>query len=257
MPSFLTTGAKEAKNSQSLVGRQNATKPHGLRGMLKNPYVFLTCVFVSLGCMMYGYDQGVMSPILVMENFMNKFPGLMSSTTQGWLVSALELGAWAGALFNGWLSDAISRKYSMMVAVLIFTLGTGLQSGAQSPAYFFAGRIIGGFGIGMFSMVIPLYQAEIAPPELRGSLVSLQQLSITIGTTIAFWLDFGFSYVGGTKCDPEGIANPYNTPTGAYNYEQNHSHPCTGQTDVAWRVPLALQLIPAWTCKFDFLSQPS
>lgn len=241
----ILAGAKEAKNSQSLVARNNASKPHGIKGMIKNPYVFMTCVFASLGCMMYGYDQGVMGPILVLESFKNKFPGLMSSTIQGWLVAALELGAWAGALFNGWLADKISRKYSMMVAVLIFTLGTGLQSGAQSPAYFFAGRIIGGFGIGMFSMVIPLYQAEIAPPELRGSLVSLQQLSITIGTTIAFWLDFGFSFVGSNKCHPEGIANPY-LPDGTYNYKQNHGHPCTGQKDSSWRVPLALQLIPAW-----------
>jgi len=74
----------------------------------------------------------------------------------------------------------------MLVAVVIFTLGTGFQTGAQNPAMLFAGRVIGGIGIGMFSMVIPLYQAEIAPPELRGSLVSLQQLSITIGTCISF-----------------------------------------------------------------------
>ncbi|EEA19696.1 hypothetical protein TMatcc_009840 [Talaromyces marneffei ATCC 18224] len=252
---FEKTKAKEAKTSQSLVGRQNASKPHGLAGMLKNPYVALTCVFVSLGCMMYGYDQGVMGPILVMENFMNHFPGLMSSNIQGWLVSALELGAWAGALFNGYLSDAISRKYSMMFAVLVFTLGTGLQSGAQSPAYFFVGRIIGGFGIGMFSMVIPLYQAEIAPPELRGSLVSLQQLSITIGTTIAFWLDFGFSYIGSTHCNPEGIADPYDSK-GNYNYDQNSGHTCTGQKTVSWRVPLALQLIPAWVLFFGLFFFP-
>lgn len=186
-----------------------------------------------------------MSPILIMENFENEFPTLTGASLQGWLVSALELGAWFGALLNGYVSDKISRKYSMMVAVIIFSLGTGLQTGAQSPAYFFAGRIIGGIGIGMFSMVIPLYQAEIAPPELRGSLVSLQQLSITIGTTIAFWLDFGFSYVGSNKCKPEGIANPY-LSDGSYDAAGNHGHPCTGQREVAWRVPLALQLIPAW-----------
>jgi MFS family permease len=139
--------------SQSVVGRANAEKPHGLAGMLKNPYVFMTCAFASLGCIMYGYDQGVMGPVLVMENFKNHFPDLMGSTIQGWLVSALELGAWAGALFNGYLADRISRKYSMMVAVVIFTLGSGLQAGAQTPAYFFAGRIIGGVGIGMFSHV--------------------------------------------------------------------------------------------------------
>lgn len=190
-----------------------------------------------------------MSPILVMENFENQFPSLTGSSLQGWLVSALELGAWFGALLNGYVADKISRKYSMMVAVLIFTLGTGLQTGARSPAYFFAGRIIGGVGIGMFSMVIPLYQAEIAPPELRGSLVSLQQLSITVGTTIAFWLDFGFSFVGGNKCNPEGITNPY-LADGTYNAAGNHGHHCKGQKDIAWRVPLALQLIPAWIRKF-------
>jgi len=135
--------------SQSVVGRNNAEKQHGLMGMLANPYVFMTCLFASLGCMMYGYDQGVMGSILVMENFQAHFPTLTGSTIQGWLVSSLELGAWAGALFNGYLADKISRKYSMLVAVIIFTLGTGLQTGAQNPAMLFAGRAVGGIGIGM------------------------------------------------------------------------------------------------------------
>ncbi|KAJ6155549.1 hypothetical protein N7470_006115 [Penicillium chermesinum] len=241
--------------SQSVVGRANAEKAHGLMGMLKNPYVFLTCCFASLGCIMYGYDQGVMGPILVMENFQNHFPYFEGSTIQGWLVSALELGAWLGALINGILADRISRKYAMMVAVVIFTLGTGLQAGAQNPAYFFAGRIIGGVGIGMFSMVIPLYQAEIAPPELRGSLVSLQQLSITIGTAISFWLDYGMQYVGGVHCNPEGIDNPF-LKSGTYNAAQNHGHTCLGQKTIAWRLPLALQIIPAWILFFGMFWFP-
>jgi MFS family permease len=241
--------------SQSVVGRTNAEKPHGLKGFVSNPYVFFTCLFASLGCIMYGYDQGVMSPILVMENFENHFPLFMGSTIQGWLVAALELGAWAGALINGVLADRISRKYAMMVAVIIFTLGTGLQAGAQTPAYFFAGRIIGGIGIGMFSMVIPLYQAEIAPPELRGSLVSLQQLSITVGTAVAFWLDYGMQFVGGVTCNPEGIDNPY-LVSGTYNAAQNHGHTCLGQKTIAWRLPLALQIIPAWILFFGLFFFP-
>ncbi|KAJ5280402.1 Major facilitator superfamily domain general substrate transporter [Penicillium angulare] len=241
--------------SQSVVGRHSAEKAHGLAGMLKNPYVFMTCCFASLGCIMYGYDQGVMGPILVMENFENHFPTLMGANLQGWLVSALELGAWAGALINGVLADRISRKYAMMVAVVIFTLGTGLQAGAQNPNYFFAGRIIGGVGIGMFSMVIPLYQAEIAPPELRGSLVSLQQLSITIGTCISFWLDYGMQFVGGNTCNPEGIANPY-LADGTLNVAITHSHTCLGQKTIAWRLPLALQIIPAWILFFGMFYFP-
>ncbi|EKV10673.1 Major facilitator superfamily domain, general substrate transporter [Penicillium digitatum] len=190
-----------------------------------------------------------------MENFENHFPTFKGSTIQGWLVSALELGAWAGALINGILADRISRKYAMMVAVIIFTLGTGLQAGAQNPAYFFAGRIIGGLGIGMFSMVIPLYQAEIAPPELRGSLVSLQQLSITVGTAISFWLDYGMQFVGGNTCQPEGISNPY-LSDGKYNAAQNHGHTCLGQKTIAWRLPLALQIIPAWILFFGLFFFP-
>ena len=205
---------------------------------------------------MYGYDQGVMGSILVMQNFQAHFPTLTGSNLQGWLVSALELGAWAGALFNGYLADRISRKYSMLVAVIIFTIGTGLQTGAQNPAMLFAGRVIGGIGIGMFSMVIPLYQAEIAPPELRGSLVSLQQLSITIGTCISFWLDYGMHFVGGSDCKPAGIANPYESDGTTFNAALAHGHTCLGEKAVSWRVPLALQLIPAVRNTYSPISYP-
>ncbi|TVY85164.1 MFS glucose transporter mfs1 [Lachnellula suecica] len=247
----------EAAVSQSVVARNNVAKKQGIMGMLANPYVFMTCCFASLGCMMYGYDQGVMGSILVMENFEAHFPTLTGSTIQGWLVSCLELGAWAGALFNGYLADKISRKYSMLVAVIIFTLGTAFQTGAQNPAMLFAGRTIGGIGIGMFSMVIPLYQAEIAPPELRGSLVSLQQLSITIGTCISFWLDYGMHFAGGSDCDPAGVPNNgFNPTTGDFDYTLAHGHTCLGEKAVSWRVPLALQLIPAWILFFGMFFLP-
>jgi MFS family permease len=240
---------KSALHSQSIVGRANENKQHGIVGMLHNPYVFMTCLFASLGCMMYGYDQGVMGSILVMQNFQAHFPTLTESGLQGWLVSSLELGAWAGALFNGYLADRISRKYSMLVAVVIFTLGTGLQTGAQNPGMLFAGRVIGGIGIGMFSMVIPLYQAEIAPPELRGSLVSLQQLSITIGTCISFWLDYGMHFVGGSDCKPAGV-------TGDFSPFTAHGNTCLGEKTISWRLPLALQLIPAWILFFGMFFLP-
>ncbi|KAH8685478.1 sugar transporter [Tricladium varicosporioides] len=256
MVAILAKKVAEAKVSQSVVGRNNAEKKHGLMGMLANPYVFMTCLFASLGCMMYGYDQGVMGSILVMQNFEAHFPSLTGSTIQGWLVAALELGAWAGALLNGYLADRISRKYSMLVAVVIFTVGTGLQTGAQNPAMLFAGRVVGGIGIGMFSMVIPLYQAEIAPPELRGSLVSLQQLSITIGTCIAFWLDYGMHFVGGSDCKPAGVANGAMDSDGTFLPYAAHGHTCLGEKTLSWRLPLALQLIPAWILFFGMFFLP-
>lgn len=247
-----------AAQSQSVVGRTNAGKATGLVGIFKNPYVAACASFASIGCIMYGYDQGVMSSVLVMENFQAHFPRLTdanSSSIQGWLVSTLELGAWFGALFCGWLADKISRKYAMMVAVIWFTLGTGLQVGAQNEGYLFAGRAIGGIGIGMFSMVIPLYQAEIAPPELRGTLVSIQQLSITIGTCISFWLDYGFHFIGGTHCNPEGIDNAYDAD-GTFLPDIAAGHTCTGEKAVSWRIPLALQIIPAWILFFGMFFLP-
>lgn len=99
------------------------------------------------------------------------------------------------------------------------------------------------------TQVIPLYQAEIAPPELRGSLVSLQQLSITIGTCIAFWLDYGFHFIGGTSCNPEGVSGDFDAYTA-------HGHTCLGEKAISWRVPLALQLIPAWILFFGMFLLP-
>jgi MFS family permease len=157
-----------AKVSQSVVGRARAKQRRGLLGMMDNPYVFMTCAFASIGCIMYGYDQGVMSSVLVMQNFEAEFPDLMGDTIQGWLVAALELGAWAGALICGPLSDRISRKYSMLVAVIIFTVGTCLQAAAKTGSMLFGGRVVGGVGIGMFSVGLaasyPLSSWSRCPP---------------------------------------------------------------------------------------------
>lgn len=105
-------------------------------------------------------------------------------------------------------------------------------------------------------MVIPLYQAEIAPPELRGSLVSLQQLSITIGTCVAFWLDYGMHFVGGSNCDPAGVPNNGYGSDGKFSPSLAHGHNCTGEEAISWRVPLALQLIPAWILFFGMFFLP-
>lgn len=75
-----------------------------------------------------------------------------------------------------------------------------------------------GMGVGSLSMVVPMYNAEIAPPEVRGALVGLQQLSITLGIMVSFWIDYGCNYIGGTG---------------------------DGQHQAAWLLPLSLQVVPA------------
>jgi MFS family permease len=145
-----------------------------------------------------------------------------NSSKQGWLVSILELGAWFGTMYSGFLAEILSRKYAILVNVAIFIIGVIVQCTASvgdvGHNAILGGRFITGMGVGSLSMIVPMYNAEIAPPEVRGALVGLQQLSITLGIMISFWIDYGTNYIGGTG---------------------------SSQKEAAWLLPLALQLAPA------------
>ncbi|KFY54942.1 hypothetical protein V496_07136 [Pseudogymnoascus sp. VKM F-4515 (FW-2607)] len=194
---------------------------------------------------MYGTDQGILSNLLTGQNFGSKFPSVYSDPVlKGWVVSCLQLGAWLGALANGPLANAISRKYSLTVAAFLFTLGSAICAGAQNVVYLFTGRIIAGFAVGQISHVVPLYMAEISPSEFRGALVSLQQLGITAGIMVSYWLCYGTSFAGGQACNANESA-PFGD-SGAWSpYTDVPEGGCTGQTELAWRLPLALQVAPA------------
>lgn len=83
----------------------------------------------------------------------------------------IELGAFFGALNQGWIADKYSRKYSIIIAVVIFIVGSVLQTAAVNFNMLVVARLVGGIGIGMLSMVTPVYISEIAPPEIRGVLL--------------------------------------------------------------------------------------
>ncbi|KAL3440968.1 general substrate transporter [Aspergillus insuetus] len=193
--------------------------PAGFKGLVQNPFIFFQACVASIGGLLFGYDQGVISGVQVMTNFKSQFPQLASNTTlQGWMVSVLTLGAMFGALLNGPIADTFSRRWSILYANLVFLLGSAIQAGAVTIPMLFVGRFIAGVAVGMLSMVVPLYLSEVAPPNLRGSLVALQQLAITLGIMIAFWLDYGTQHIGGTG---------------------------EGQSPAAWRFPLAFQCVPS------------
>src|SRR5690606_26599484 len=134
------------------------------------------------------------------------------------------LGAWVGTLYSPILAEKLSRKYTILINVVIFVIGVIVQVLATTSHYpvasqfILGGRFVTGMGVGSLSMTVPMYNAEVAPPELRGSLVGLQQLAITFGIIVSFWIDYGTNYIGGTG---------------------------DGQKDAAWVLPLALQLVPA------------
>lgn len=141
--------------------------PPGLRGLAANPFVVLCAACSTLGGLLFGYDQGVVSVILVMDQFLTEFPRIDegnpgSGFAKGLLTAMIELGALIGAFNQGWIADKISRRYSILVAVAIFTLGSVLQTAAYGYPMLTVARLIGGVGIGMLSMVAPLYISEIS-----------------------------------------------------------------------------------------------
>jgi len=134
----------------------------------------------------------------------------------------------------------------MLVAVVIFVIGSSIQASAVSIAMLFVGRAITGLPIGQLTMVVPQYLSEVSIPRIRGTLVVMQQLSITLGILVSYWLEYGTHYIGGTRCSP---SIPYTGGTpGArtFNaYTDVGPNGCTGQSDASWRVPFALQIFPA------------
>lgn len=153
-----------------------------------------------MGGALFGYDQGVVSVTLVMPQFLERFPEVAEGASgagfkKGLLTAMIELGAFLGAMNQGWISDKISRKRSIMVAVGIFLFGSALQTGSMTYAMLVGGRFVGGIGVGMLAMVAPLYISEIAPPEIRGTLLVLQELSIVTAIVIAFYTTYGTRYI--------------------------------------------------------------
>ncbi|KAI8644253.1 hypothetical protein BD408DRAFT_474979 [Parasitella parasitica] len=153
--------------------------------------LYLLCCFVSLGGFMYSYDSGVVTSILVMPPFTSKY-GLISESGAGYAIVPVSLAASFIASFaSGFLADTLGRKKFLYVASIIHEIGCIVEIAGQSLASFFAGRIITGIAIGIYSMLVPLYQSEIAKPQNRGRLITFYQIFVTLGFCIAFWLGYG------------------------------------------------------------------
>ncbi|KAK1564083.1 general substrate transporter [Colletotrichum navitas] len=206
----------------ALQRRQALMGASGARALLKNWKVARIAAFACIGGVLYGYNQGMFSGILAMPSFEKHMEGYTKNQTQkGWLTAILELGAWVGAVLSGFIAEVCSRKYGVLIATGVFMLGVVVQITSISGGHesILGGRFVTGMGVGSLSMIVPLYNSECAPPEVRGALVALQQLAITFGIMISFWIDYGCNYIGGTT---EAT-----------------------QSDAAWLVPISLQLAPA------------
>jgi MFS transporter, SP family, galactose:H+ symporter len=151
-----------------------------------------TCVLAALGGLMFGLDIGVISGAqqFIQQDFK------ISDHMIEWIVSGMMLGAAIGAVFASWMSGALGRKRSLILGAVLFVVGSLLCGFAWSPYTLIAARIVLGLAIGISTFTAPLYLAEVAPEYIRGAMVSLYQLMITIGIFVAFLSDTAFSYTG-------------------------------------------------------------
>jgi MFS family permease len=118
----------------------------GFRGLFSSRYVAVCAAFGAIGGFSFGYDQGVISVILVMPQFLGRFTNVAETAAgsgfwKGLMTAMLELGALMGALNNGWIADKYSRKYAMVVGVAIFIAGAILQTAAMDYNMLTIGRL--------------------------------------------------------------------------------------------------------------------
>ncbi|KAJ5307460.1 hypothetical protein N7476_008116 [Penicillium atrosanguineum] len=165
-----------------------------MRGSWK---MYLYGIAPCTGGVAFGYDTGSMSGILVMPQFLSymNHPG---DFLQGGITASIQAGSFAGSLLTGaFLADRLGRRNTILLGSAIFTIGVAISCAANNVIALIAGRVINGLGNGCLAMMVPLYQSEIAPAQIRGRIVSLQQCCINFGILVAFWIQYGTSFLSG------------------------------------------------------------
>ena len=145
-------------------------------------YVIFMAVVAAIGGILFGYDTAVISGTT--ELVRNQFG--LTDMTEGWYVGCALIGSIAGVLVAGTLSDYLGRKLTMLISAALFSISAIGCAVCGSFDGLVAYRIIGGIGIGIVSIVSPIYISEVSPARIRGTLVSLYQLAVTIGFLLAY-----------------------------------------------------------------------
>ena len=178
-----------------------------------NPRLVITlAVIASLGGLLFGYDTAVISGAVaaIDHNFIipRGLPEAARDSLSGWAVSCALLGCVIGAMIGGPIANGLGRRAGLMAAAILFLIGSlgsavpefGLGPvGSMGPAAltpFIVYRILGGVGVGLASMLAPMYIAEIAPPAERGRLVTLQQIAIVAGITLVYFVNWAIASQG-------------------------------------------------------------
>ncbi|OAL24066.1 hypothetical protein AYO22_05947 [Fonsecaea multimorphosa] len=181
--------------------------------------VTFTC---QLSFLFFGYDQGFMGGVITVPNFQKTFnhprPVIIGIT-----LAIFSLGALFGCIFNVIFGDLLGRRKSIGLAMVWVCIGAVLQASSYQLAQLMVGRFVGGFGVGIVSATVAMYQAEMCEAHIRGRLFCSQLIFVTLGVILALYLDYGMIHTTGSA---------------------------------SWRVPVAVQLIFVLICAICILGLP-
>ncbi|PGH01140.1 hypothetical protein AJ79_08011 [Helicocarpus griseus UAMH5409] len=193
----------------------------------------------SLDFFLFGYDQGVTGGLLDLPSFTKYFPSIdltdptlerdgpeysHRSLIQGIAVASYNLGCFLGAILCIFISNPLGRRRTIFTGCMTMAIGAILQTTAYHLPHFIVGRIITGIGNGINTSTVPTWQSETAKAHDRGKLIMLEGSLITGGITLSYWINYGFSWIG--------------------------------EHEVAWRFPLAFQIIFAVIIFTSILNLP-
>lgn len=181
---------------------------HSFLGMLGNRLHFCVSCIAGLGFLLFGYDQGVMGSLLTLKSFRKTFPSIDTggngetgdgdATLQGAAIALYEIGCMFSALSTIYLGDKLGRLRTVFLGAVIMMVGGALQACAYTLAHLIVARIVTGIGNGFITSTVPVWQAEVAKPEMRGKLIMMEGSLIALGITISYWVDFAFYFLDGT-----------------------------------------------------------
>lgn len=155
-------------------------------------YVLVVASIAALGGLLFGYDTGVISGAIL---FISKQFAL-ESRLQAFTISVVLIGCIVASAVAGTIADRIGRRLTLFGAGVVFLMGAVVSALAPNEGVLLCGRFVVGIGIGLSSVVAPLYISEVAPAQTRGGLVSLYQFAITVGILGAYLVDYSLAGAG-------------------------------------------------------------
>ena len=180
----------QAQTAPNFPPREAAAGPPTPAG--STGYVYLIAAVAALGGLLFGFDTAIINGALV---FLKKDFGLTDAQTE-LAASSILFGAVVGAAIAGWLTDRYGRRRLLFGAALLFTLSAIAAALPRTLTEFMVARLAGGIAIGVASLLVPLYIAEISPARIRGKLVTLNQLAIVSGILLAYVASYYLAGLG-------------------------------------------------------------